>query len=115
MTVIVDSKPARKALDRAERSNHLAARAASLAIELHAAAQGGEARRIAVLIANGAKADARMPDGRTALHVSAVRGRADAVEALLAAGRTREPATRPASRRCTWRRFPETHPRSWPS
>lgn len=95
MTVITDSERVRKAMDRAERIERLETRAATLAIELHAAAKFGETGRIALLIDHGAKVDARLPDRRTALHAAAVRGRAAAVEALLAAGA--DPDARDAS------------------
>ena len=86
MTGIVDSERVRKARDRAERIKRREARAASLAIELHAAAKSGETGRIKLLIRHGANVEARMPDGWTPLHAAARRGRSASVEALLEAG-----------------------------
>lgn len=86
MTVVLDTDPARKALDRAKRIEQLEAKAASLAIERHAAAKSGEIGRIALLIEHGALVDAWMPNGWTPLHAAARRGRSASVQALIEAG-----------------------------
>jgi ankyrin repeat protein len=54
--------------------------------ELHAAADRGDAARIAALTATGAALEARDARGRTPLHVATFAGRADAIRALVAAG-----------------------------
>ena len=71
---------------RCERIERREAQAISLGLELHAAAQSGNAARIAILIKHGASLSARLPNGWTPLHTAAHHGRAAAVEALLAAG-----------------------------
>lgn len=69
-----------------EDTGHRDARALSLGIELHAAANSGDAARIAILIEHGANVEARLPDGRRPLHTAAQGGQPASVKALLEAG-----------------------------
>ena len=71
---------------RRARIERREAQAISLGLELHAAAQSGDAARIAILVKHGASLSARLPNGWTPLHTAAHYGRVAAVEALLAAG-----------------------------
>lgn len=71
---------------RRERIERREAHAISLGLELHGAAQSGDAARIAILVKHGASLSARLPSGWMPLHTAAHHGRAAAVEALLAAG-----------------------------
>ena len=71
---------------RRERIERREAKAVSLGIELHAAAQAGNAAQIGVLLKHGASVSARLPNGWTPIQTATHHGRAAAIEALLAAG-----------------------------
>lgn len=69
-----------------ERINRREAKAVSLGIELHSAAQSGDAAQIAVLVKHRASVSARLPNGWMPLHTAAHHGQASAIESLLSAG-----------------------------